>query len=305
LLEPGPQKRVREALTKAGGETSPQRSFTLRAAIEDVRKTLRPAGAAPARSSGAKTLWDRLGGEIVLRKVVRDAGAAIGKDPKVDVTRGGKFPVDPQAMEDRLVAFISSVTGGPIKYTGRDMKTAHAGMRITDAQFNAVTSYIGAALKANKVPLRESDELLTIIASTKKDIVENGPPQPPATKTLWDRLGGAAAVKAVVHDFVTIAAKDPKVNFTRGPRYKLDANAVVTLEEHLVQFISAATGGPLKYAGRDMKTVHAGMKIADAEFNAAAADLVEALKKHKVAQPEIDAVMNAVAGTKKDIVEQK
>src|SRR5205823_3339376 len=102
------------------------------------------------------------------------------------------------------------------------------------------------------------------------------PPAPPrpttgmtkkeAAKSLWDRLGGEPAVKAVVHDFVGRAATDPKVDFFRGGKYTLDAAGVANLEKLLVEFISSATGGPLKYTGRPMKPLHKGMGITEAQF---------------------------------------
>lgn len=126
-----------------------------------------------------------------------------------------------------------------------------------------------------------------------------------AKKPLWDRLGGEAAVKLVVHDFVVAAAPDPKVNFFRDGKFKLDAKGVERLEQLLVELVSAVAGGPLKYTGRDMKSSHAGMKITEDEFNALAGHLVATLKKYKVPQAEIDELVGIVAGTAKDIVEVK
>ena len=122
-------------------------------------------------------------------------------------------------------------------------------------------------------------------------------------RPLWDRLGGEPAVKAVVHDFVALAASDPKVDFTRGGRFALDSAGVAHLETLLVQLVSATTGGPLKYEGRDMKSSHAGMRITSAQFGALAADLVSVLKKYNVPQKEIDELIGVIATTKKDIVE--
>jgi hemoglobin len=122
-------------------------------------------------------------------------------------------------------------------------------------------------------------------------------------ESLWDRLGGEKAVKAVVHDFVLAAAEDKKVNFTRGKA--LDAKAVEHLEQMIVELISANTGGPLKYTGKDMKSVHKGMMITDDEFNALGAVLVATLKKYKVPQSDIDELVKIVESTRKDIVEKK
>ena len=124
-------------------------------------------------------------------------------------------------------------------------------------------------------------------------------------KSLWDRLGGQKSVEAVVHDFVGAAATNKKVNFFRDGKFKLDAAGVTRLEKLLVEFISANSGGPLKYTGRDMKSSHAGMKITEDEFNALAGDLVDTLKKYKVPQTEIDELVAIVASTKKDMVEVK
>lgn len=128
-----------------------------------------------------------------------------------------------------------------------------------------------------------------------------------AEKSLYDRLGGAPAVTAVVDDFVARAASDPKVNFTRrGTGYEWEASAenVAHLKMKLVEFVSMASGGPVKYTGRDMKSAHAGMKISAAEFDALAADLKASLDKFKVPDREERELLAAVEGTRKDIVEK-
>jgi truncated hemoglobin YjbI len=130
-------------------------------------------------------------------------------------------------------------------------------------------------------------------------------PNKPAGKTLWDRLGGKENVTRVVDDFVAAAAKDPKVNFDRNGKYKLTPEAVTKLKASLVELISDVSGGPLKYSGGDMKTVHKGMGITNEEFNALGMHLLEALKKNGAAPDDIKAVMDVVESTRKDIVEKK
>jgi|SRR5579884_3566848 len=126
--------------------------------------------------------------------------------------------------------------------------------------------------------------------------------------TLWDRLGGEANVKKVVDDFVTLAAGDKKVNFFRSEEKKKEflsrPENVTHLKEGLVDFVSSATGGPRKYTGPSMKEVHKGMKITDAEFDALAADLKKALEKNGAKPDDVKAVLDAVNGTRKDIVEK-
>jgi hemoglobin len=128
---------------------------------------------------------------------------------------------------------------------------------------------------------------------------ENTPP------SLWKRLGGETAVRQVVDDFVALAAKDDKVNFTRNGKYKLDDAKVADLKQKLVELISEVTGGPLKYTGKDMKEVHKGMGITDTEFDALAADLKKAIEKNGVKPAELQDVLTLVGSTRKDIVETK
>jgi hemoglobin len=75
-------------------------------------------------------------------------------------------------LKERLTAFITQATGGPKKYKGRDMKAAHAGMKITAAEFAAIAEDLAATLDKFNVPKPEKDELMAIAASTQKDIVE-------------------------------------------------------------------------------------------------------------------------------------
>jgi hemoglobin len=99
----------------------------------------------------------------------------------VDLTRGGRHPLDAAGianLERLLVELVSAVSGGPLKYEGRPMKQAHAGMDITAAQFDALAGDLKVVLTKHNVPQKEAGELLAIIASTRQDIVEAGPAPP-------------------------------------------------------------------------------------------------------------------------------
>jgi hemoglobin len=124
-------------------------------------------------------------------------------------------------------------------------------------------------------------------------------------KTLWDRLGGEPAVTAVISDFVDSAAGDPKVNFTRmghTRHWEATPDNVKKLKRRLVEFVSANTGGPIKYTGKDMVTVHTGMNISDAEFDALAGHLSRSLDKFKVKQREKDELLAVIGSTRPTIV---
>ncbi len=123
---------------------------------------------------------------------------------------------------------------------------------------------------------------------------------PAATsKSLYDRLGGQDAIKAVVKDFVEEnVAKDTRINA------RFANTDIPHLEQMLTEQICQASGGPCKYTGKDMKTAHTGMKITDDEFNALVEDLKKSLDKFKVGAQEQSDLIGALAPMKPDIVGQ-
>lgn len=127
---------------------------------------------------GEKSLYERLGGEPALTAVVDDFVARTASNPKVNFTRKGtpqEWPATPEnvaKLKRRLVTFIAEATGGPKKYDGKDMKSAHAGMQISNAEFDALAGDLAASLDKFKVPAKEKGELMAIAASTRGAMVE-------------------------------------------------------------------------------------------------------------------------------------
>jgi len=217
-VEKDPEWRAKMAAkaTMPNPETAPlirQKAFALRAVFNDVRAGLSPEPKKPTPPTNM-TLWDKLGGEKSVAKVVDDFCALASADPKVDVTRGGKYKLDELALADlkkKLVQFISSATGGPLKYTGKSMKEVHKGMGITNEQFDAAGADLKKALTKNNVKAEDADALLKIVDSTRKDIVEETkvvPPRPTESGT----VKGKATVdgKPLAKGTVALIDKDGK-----------------------------------------------------------------------------------------------
>src|SRR5260370_7813019 len=120
-------------------------------------------------------------------------------------------------------------------------------------------------------------------------------------KSLYTRLGGYDAIAAVVEEFITRLATDKQFErFFTG--FSVDSKK--RLRQHILDQFCAAAGGPCVYTGRDMKTSHTGLGITEADWNAAAKHLVEALDKYKVPKAEKDELLAFVGTRNKDIVEK-
>jgi len=71
-----------------------------------------------------------------------------------------------------VVDQLCAVTGGPCVYVGRDMKASHAGLGITERDWDASVRHLVATLDKFSVPAKEKDEVLALVGTLKKDIVE-------------------------------------------------------------------------------------------------------------------------------------
>ena len=123
------------------------------------------ATAAPAADS---SLYDRLGGKTAITAVVDDFVGNVAADKRINA-RFAKTNIP--HLKQMLVEQICQATGGPCTYTGKSMKDAHKGMKITEADFNALVDDLTRSLGKFKVGDREKTELLTALGSMKGDIV--------------------------------------------------------------------------------------------------------------------------------------
>ena len=128
--------------------------------------------------------------------------------------------------------------------------------------------------------------------------------QKAAPKPLYDRLGGKAAITAVVDEFVGRVAADGRINhFFAG--VASNPAALAGFKGKLVDQICEASGGPCHYTGKDMKTAHQGMGITTADFNALVEDLSGALDKFKVGAAEKGQLLGVLGPMQSQIVEKK
>ena len=115
-------------------------------------------------------------------------------------------------------------------------------------------------------------------------------------ETLYERLGGEPAIGAVVNEFYDRVLADDRVN------HHFDDVDMAEQRSHQTKFLSAVTGGPMRYEGAEMATAHEELAITAAEFDVVAEHLDEALREFDVDDADREAVMEAVAGFEGDVV---
>ena len=122
------------------------------------------------------SLYERLGGTYNIATVVDDfierllVNATLNANPALKEARAR---VPKAGLKFHVAALVCEVSGGPCTYTGRTMKDSHQHLNITQAEWEAMVADFKATLNKFNVPQREQQELITIVGSTRNDIVRS------------------------------------------------------------------------------------------------------------------------------------
>jgi hemoglobin len=121
-----------------------------------------------------KSLYDRLGKKKAITAVVDQFVANLAADNRINsfFAATASDPKRLSAFKAKLVDQICQATGGPCKYTGKNMKAAHMGMGVSSADFTALVEDLVKARDKFSVGETEKNELLRALGGMKSDIVE-------------------------------------------------------------------------------------------------------------------------------------
>ena len=117
--------------------------------------------------------YHRLGGYDAIAAFADDLLPRLMNDCQLAVYWKGKCKDSLSKERQLLVDFLCSAFGGPTRYTGRDMKTSHDGLAISESDWNVFIQHTTATLNDLGVAEREKGEVLAAAQSLKADIVES------------------------------------------------------------------------------------------------------------------------------------
>jgi hemoglobin len=130
-------------------------------------------GSAQSQSSASPaTLYKRLGGYDAIAAVTDDFIGRLAADKQLARFLVGLSSDSQKKLRQNVVNQLCEATGGPCLYTGRTMKTSHAGLGITESDWQSTVKHLVATLDKFNVPEKEKNDLLAIASSLKPDIVE-------------------------------------------------------------------------------------------------------------------------------------
>jgi hemoglobin len=119
-----------------------------------------------------KTLYERLGGYDAISAVVKDLLPRLMSDSRLGRFWENRGTDGINREEQLLIDFLCSSAGGPLLYTGRDNKTSHKGMGISESDWEKFIGHLNATLEKFELPQQEHSDVIGFIESTKADIVE-------------------------------------------------------------------------------------------------------------------------------------
>jgi hemoglobin len=133
------------------------------------------ASTIPVQTASAQnnnSLYKRLGGYDALAAVTDDFITALATDKTLGRFFVGASDNSKMRIRQLVIDQLCAATGGPCVYIGRDMKTSHKGLGITEDDWNIAVKHLVNTLNKFKVPEKEQKELASALMTLKADIVE-------------------------------------------------------------------------------------------------------------------------------------
>jgi hemoglobin len=148
------------------------RRTALRTLLPALALAVLVASMPAARAQTKKTLYERLGGYDAIAAVTDDFVKRLVEDKQLERFFVGHSTDSKKRIRQHVIDQLCAATGGPCIYTGRTMKDSHAGLGITEEEWNIAGKHLVETLDKFKVPEQEQKELLDIVGTLKADIVE-------------------------------------------------------------------------------------------------------------------------------------
>lgn len=118
------------------------------------------------------TLYERLGGYDGITTFTNDLLPRLKADPQLGRFWQNRGDDGIEREKQLLIDYLCANAGGPMYYTGRDMKLSHKGMKISESDWTLFLGHAGATMEALNIPKQECDEVVAFVLSLKDDIVE-------------------------------------------------------------------------------------------------------------------------------------
>jgi len=132
-----------------------------------------PAFGGEEPADAGPTLYERMGSWEGIDKIVADTIALHQENDEIkDILVG----IDLEKLHANVTAFFAMGTGGPNKYEGRDMTSAHADLGLTEADFDAAVSDVVKAVGMNVEDEAVAQDVKAVLESLRSAVMGTAEP---------------------------------------------------------------------------------------------------------------------------------
>jgi len=124
----------------------------------------------PVKAEDPNSIYHRLGGQPAIDAAVELFYVKVLADKTVNHHFEG---INMAKQKARQKQFLAAAFGGPVPYTGKDLRKAHRNLDLKESDFNAIAGHLQATLKELKIPDKLIAEVMAVAASTKDDVLDN------------------------------------------------------------------------------------------------------------------------------------
>lgn len=159
------------ASLSSGQETPPQPSKDSKLTTEYEGVTYQfdsPESLEKFNKAREESLYHRLGGKAAIEAAVDLFYVKVLADERVNFFFE---EVNMNAQKRKQKEFLSAALGSPVAWTGKDMRKAHKNLDLKEADFAAIAEHLNATLVELGVGKELIAEVMTIVGSTKDDVL--------------------------------------------------------------------------------------------------------------------------------------
>ena len=114
------------------------------------------------------TLYQQLGGDIGIDQLAVTSLQMLKQEPRLATLFDD---IDESNLVTQLSDQLCFLSGGPCEYDGLTMQDAHAGMEITEAEFDIFVQVFMQAMNVNHIPFAAQNQLLAMLAPMRADVI--------------------------------------------------------------------------------------------------------------------------------------
>ncbi|KAF4752218.1 hypothetical protein FOZ63_004027, partial [Perkinsus olseni] len=216
-----------------------------------------------------RTIFERVGGQMVVESIVETMFSGILRDPRV-LFFFSMEAARVEKLKEMMVMFLVGLFGGPQKYDASTIRKVHYPLNITDFHVDCILENLTVACELNDLDASLADDITEVVSRARPSVtmgctvrleLARKRTESAGTQGLWSQLGESKGLEAFVDRLYDSLQADERVkHFFAGSKLE-------ELKRNQCTYLKQVFGGTVEYDGRDLPTIHANIRVSDFHFD--------------------------------------